>query len=55
MTEHYSHVDVREKQQAASRILRLLTPTVEVGDQVGDPLDHSQPPTSETATNYRNS
>ena len=37
MTEHYSHVDAREKLAAASKVLLLLAPANEVGDQVGDP------------------
>jgi integrase len=39
MTEHYSHVDAREKLAAASKALLLLAPAGQVGDQVGDPTD----------------
>ena len=32
MTEHYSHVDAREKLAAASKILLLLAPASQVGE-----------------------
>lgn len=41
MTEHYSHVGAGEKMQAASKIVLLLVPTNEVGEQVGGSV---QPP-----------
>jgi integrase len=55
MTEHYSHVDAREKLAAASKILLLLAPASEVGDQVGDRIDPPTSPESERATTLRTS
>jgi len=48
MTEHYSHVDAREKLQAASKILLLLAPVSQVGDQVGDPTNPPVTPESQS-------
>lgn len=53
MTEHYSHVDAREK-LAASKVLLLLAPANEVGDQVGDPMPPSPTAESETTVTVRN-
>lgn len=38
MTEHYSHVDVREKRAAAAGVLRLVRGG-QLGDPLGDPVD----------------
>jgi len=53
MTEHYSHVDAREKLAAASKILLLLAPASQVGDQVGDRANPPISPESEPATTLR--
>jgi integrase len=55
MTEHYSHVDAREKLAAASRVLLLLSPSSQVGDQVGDSTGSGATPESERRTSQRNS
>jgi integrase len=55
MTEHYSHVDAREKLAAASKILLLLAPASQVGDQVGDRTDPPTSPEPERTTTLRTS
>ena len=35
MTEHYSHVDAREKLAAASKVLLLLAPANQLGESSG--------------------
>jgi integrase len=55
MTEHYSHVGAQEKLAAASKILLLLAPANQVGDQVGDPSLPTPSSESESTVSVRSS